>query len=64
MVVGQKETTKSGNLKAPPMEIFLEWVVLAWQSVSAEVIKHSFDACGISINTDGSQDDLIHCFKV
>ena len=35
----------------------------AWNSVTNEVIKRSFEACGISVATDGSEDDKVHCMK-
>ena len=28
-----------------------------------DVVIKSFKACGISNNTDGSEDDMIHCLK-
>ncbi len=31
--------------------------------VSTEVVMKSFKACGISSNTDGSEDNMIHCLK-
>uniref|UniRef100_A0A1I8BIJ8 DDE-1 domain-containing protein n=1 Tax=Meloidogyne hapla TaxID=6305 RepID=A0A1I8BIJ8_MELHA len=30
MVHGQKLTTSSGNLKAPPIETYLEWICMDW----------------------------------
>lgn len=29
----------------------------------SEVVKNSFLACGISVNTDGSQDSEVFCLK-
>ena len=34
----------------------------SWDSVSSEVVKKSFIACGISVSTDGT-DGEIHCLK-
>ncbi|KAL3100963.1 hypothetical protein niasHS_001423 [Heterodera schachtii] len=33
MVNGEKPTTSTGNLKAPPMDIYLEWIASAWESI-------------------------------
>ncbi|KAL3100960.1 hypothetical protein niasHS_001420 [Heterodera schachtii] len=33
MVNGEKPTTSIGNLKAPPMDIYLEWIASAWESI-------------------------------
>ena len=29
----------------------------------AEIVQKSFRACGTSVNTDGMEDEEIHCFK-
>ena len=57
------ERTKSGNPKAPGMDIYLKWVSDAWDSISEEVIRRSFKSCGIRIDPSGADDELTHCFK-
>lgn len=57
------ELTRGGNPRPPPMETYLQWVVDAWDSLSNDVIRDSFNVCGITNKGDGSEDDLIHCFK-
>ena len=64
MVHGQKPTTSSGNLKAPAIETYLEWIYKAWDSLSKDLIVKSFVACGMTNDTDGKLDDQIHVFKV
>ena len=61
---GEKPTTLGGNLKAPEIETYLQWVYDAWESMSKESIIKSFHSCGITNSIDGSQDELISCFKV
>uniref|UniRef100_A0A914HX95 HTH CENPB-type domain-containing protein n=1 Tax=Globodera rostochiensis TaxID=31243 RepID=A0A914HX95_GLORO len=63
MLHGDKPTTSGGNLKAPPMEIYLEWIVSAWEALSKDVIVKSFLCCGITKEDDGKNDALIHVFK-
>jgi hypothetical protein len=41
----------------------LDWVYRAWDSLPKEAIQKSFLDCGITVSTDGSEDDHIHCFK-
>ena len=53
------ELTKAGNLKRASYRQVAEWVKEAWENVDPELIKRSFQCCGISINTDGSEDDLL-----
>uniref|UniRef100_A0A914HZY1 DDE-1 domain-containing protein n=1 Tax=Globodera rostochiensis TaxID=31243 RepID=A0A914HZY1_GLORO len=63
MLHGDKPTTSGGNLRAPPMEIYLEWIVSAWETLSKDIIVKSFLCCGISKEDDGKNDALIHVFK-
>uniref|UniRef100_A0A914NL75 DDE-1 domain-containing protein n=3 Tax=Meloidogyne TaxID=189290 RepID=A0A914NL75_MELIC len=63
MLHGEKETTSKGNVKAPPMLVYLSWIAEAWENLSEEMIANSFKICGISNNVDGSEDDKIHVFK-
>ena len=58
-----KQLTKGGNQRAPPMTLYLDWVVDAWEGLSRELIEKSFKSCGITNALDGSEDDLIHVFK-
>ena len=60
---GEKTYTAGGNMRAPEKILCLQWVKEAWHSVTTAVIQKSFEVCGISVNTDGSQDDRIHCLK-
>ena len=52
-----------GNLRSPPIEKYLQWVVDAWNHLHTDLIKSSFKARGISNAIDGSEDSLIHVFK-
>jgi hypothetical protein len=60
---GDTPKTKYGNPAPPPIEIVCRWIKVAWDNVSTEIIKNSFKLCGISNRIDGSEDDLIQCFK-
>ena len=55
--------TAEGNLKAPPRKRIVQWILDSRASLSNEVIKKSFKSCGLNINVDGSEDDVIHCLK-
>ena len=63
MAEGSQEYTVQGNLKAPPRRKIIEWILEAWKNVRIDVIKSSFKSCAFNIATDGSEDELIHCFK-
>uniref|UniRef100_A0A914XCA3 Uncharacterized protein n=1 Tax=Plectus sambesii TaxID=2011161 RepID=A0A914XCA3_9BILA len=45
------------------MDVNLQRIVDAWDSLPKELITRSFKVCGISNAVDGSEGDLIHCFK-
>ena len=56
----------AGNMRgqrAPDKLLCLQWVKKAWESVATEVIINSFKVCGISVETDGTEDGLVHCIK-
>ena len=57
------EYTKGGNMKAPSRGLLCEWVKSSWDEISTEMIKNSFKSCAITTRVDGSEDDVIHCFK-
>ena len=63
MAEGSQEYTAQGNLKAPPRRKIIEWILEAWKNVRIDVIKSSFKSCSLNIAIDGSEDELIHCFK-
>uniref|UniRef100_A0A0K0DZW9 HTH CENPB-type domain-containing protein n=1 Tax=Strongyloides stercoralis TaxID=6248 RepID=A0A0K0DZW9_STRER len=63
IVHGEKSYTKSENMKRPSMNIYLQWIVDAWEELSRELIIKSFKGCGLTNALDGSDDKEIHCFK-
>ena len=63
MSEGSQEYTAQGNLKAPPQRKIVEWILETWKNVRIDVIKTSFKICALNIAVDGSEDQLIHCFK-
>ena len=57
------EYTKGGNLKPPSRSLLCEWVKASWELIPVETIKKLFISCAITTQTDGRDDDKIHCFK-
>ena len=60
---GINKLTPAGNLKPPPRRTIVNWILEAWEKIGPETIKTSFKSCALNLATDGSEDDLIHCFK-
>ena len=59
-----KTDTKGGSMKATAsFDLICKWIVDAWAGVSTDVIKKSFQACGISLSLCGGQDNEISVFK-
>ncbi|XP_033493159.2 uncharacterized protein LOC117263673 [Epinephelus lanceolatus] len=59
----QKEYTAGGDLKPPARRLLVDWVVAAWDKLDTDMIRESFKVCGLSVKSDGSEDDVIACFK-
>ncbi|KAH7711627.1 pogo transposable element with KRAB domain-like protein [Aphelenchoides avenae] len=64
MMNGEHEVTAAGNLKPPPPEVYLDWILEAWvDGVKKGNAVNSFKTCEIMTALDGSEDHLIHCLK-
>ena len=55
MVLSEK--TKYGNRKYPPKALLLQWIKIAWASITPKIITKSFKKCGISNNLDNSDNE-------
>lgn len=53
----------SGNTKAPPLELLIQWCIDGWKSIPEAQIVSSFKQCGLTKAIDGSEDGLISAFK-
>ena len=56
---GVHELTKGGLMKAPAIKLQINWVLQVWNDLSADIIRKSFQTCGITT----SDPTLIHCMK-
>uniref|UniRef100_H3A0T2 HTH CENPB-type domain-containing protein n=1 Tax=Latimeria chalumnae TaxID=7897 RepID=H3A0T2_LATCH len=59
MVDGEKTFTKSGNMRAAPLDVLCDLVIKSWDAINAETVIKSFKKCGISNSMDGGEDDLL-----
>ena len=55
--------TAQGNVRAPDFVTVVGWILDAWEEITPEMIRHSFKACGITTEPDGSDMDDIMCFQ-
>ena len=63
MAETEHEITPAGRIKAPSRHSCVERILAAWESLPSDIIKKSFEVCAISLPTDGSEDEKIHCFQ-
>ena len=60
---GIHEFTAAGNPKPPPRRKMVEWVLESWAALPQDLIRKSVKVCALDLAVDGSEDNLIHCFK-
>src|SRR3984957_10383843 len=51
--------TPTRKIKRPSYSTVATWIKESWDEVDEDLIRRSFKSCGISTNTDGSEDDCI-----
>jgi hypothetical protein len=51
--------TPTGRIKKPSYSLVCSWIKIAWEKINPSLIRKSFKCCGISIKTDGTEDDEI-----
>ena len=61
--VSEANRTNAGNPRPPTKLTMCTWVVAAWNSIQADLIKKSFYVCGLTTPLDGSGDSEIHAVK-
>ena len=60
---GVHEYTKAENMNAAPRRLVVEWILKSWNKLNLDTIKDSFKYCALTLNVDGTEDDIISCFK-
>ena len=45
------------------MEVYLKWIVDAWDQLPKDLIIKSIKGCGLTNTLDGSKDCKTHCFR-
>lgn len=58
LLAGNLALSPTGNAKKPPLGLFLEWVMVAWNSIPSESIIQGFKKCHISSNLEDEDDVL------
>ncbi|CAG8584124.1 23686_t:CDS:2 [Gigaspora rosea] len=53
------ELTPAKRIKKPSYALLAEWVKRAWEALDPNLIRRSFKCCGISVASDGSEDEWI-----
>ena len=50
-------------MKPVPRKLVVEWLIKSWLEISSETLTKSMKSCDLALAIDGTQDDLISCFK-
>uniref|UniRef100_A0A8C6PX15 HTH CENPB-type domain-containing protein n=1 Tax=Nothobranchius furzeri TaxID=105023 RepID=A0A8C6PX15_NOTFU len=59
LLSGDHALTPSGKIQKPTVHRLCEWILQAWDAVTAESIINGFKKCCISNALDGSEDDIL-----
>ena len=59
---GVHEFTTASNIIRVPRRKIVQWVLLAWESLSKEMILNSMKSYALGLAVDGFEDDKISCF--
>ena len=60
---GKHEYTDAGNMKPVSRRLVVKWVIKSWQDIFKETLVKSMKSCDLVLAIDGTQDDLVSCFK-
>ena len=60
LITGPFYFTPAGKKKAPTCNLVLRWVKDTWQEIPADMVKRSFQSCGISNTLDGTEDNAVY----
>ena len=63
MADGAHSFTAARNMRRPPLSEIVKWVLEAWETLDRELIIRSFRSYALTVASDGSEDDQIHCLK-
>ena len=50
-------------MKPVPRRLIVEWVIKSWQVISNETVAKYMKSGGLALAVDGTEDELISCFK-
>lgn len=57
------DLTPAGRIRRPSYSLVCSWVKDSWDDIDENLIKKSFKCCGVSVKTDGTEDDLIFDYE-
>ena len=50
-------------MKPVSRRLVVKWVIKSWQDIFKETLVKSMKSCDLVLAIDGTQDDLVSCFK-
>jgi len=64
MINAIHQLTPSGYIRKPSYATLALWVKESWDEISLRLIRSAFKCCGISVEMDGSEDDLVFDYEL
>ena len=58
------EAGGAARIRAQSFDVTCQWIQSVWFALTEEMIASSFRGCRISIAFDGTEDQLVTCFKL
>ena len=64
MINNLHQLTPAKRIRKPSYSTLAQWVGEAWNEISPRLIRNAFKCCGISVNMDGSEDDMVFDYRI
>ncbi|CAG8830991.1 6566_t:CDS:1, partial [Gigaspora rosea] len=63
MINNPHQFTPAGRIRKLSYSTLAHWVGESWDDINPSIIRKAFKHCGISVATDGSEDDLVFDYE-
>ena len=64
MINNSHTFTPAGRIRKPSYSTLAQWVGESWNEIDPRIIRRAFKCCGISVEIDGSEDDLVFNYEI
>ncbi|CAG8665747.1 7191_t:CDS:2, partial [Paraglomus brasilianum] len=57
------QLTPAGHIQKTSYATVAQWVKESWDNVDSNLIRKAFKCCGILVNMDGTEDELVFDYE-